>query len=240
MLSKFRNWVLMAPEGESGSGAGVAATTTAPAQTVVAPPAPQQSDAAAQPSHRDWNEMAKNQRALLETVEKLTAALHPRQEPPKTEAKPTVDVATLAAELAEMKTELAFKEALIAAGVVGEHSEDLKLMWVGAGKPKENLADWIKGKASRFQSASTAAIPTPPVAPARAPSNTGAPAAAPGAPGTPDGDPMTWPPEVIDRYSPAELRKAIADFRDKARGGGALANFREMRRQLEDRKKNAR
>ena len=202
-----------------------------------APPAAPPPEPAA-PSHRDWNGMATSIRELVSSNKELLAAvkLAPGPAPGKEQEKSApLPVGTPAND--PRVAEVDIKLALMDAEIKGPQRDALVLMWNGAGRPTENLSEWVTKHRALLGAAPAVVPPVVPPVPPRAPSDTGPPVSVLTADGKPQGHPLSWPIELVTKMKPEEYRTAIKEFEDK--GGSSSVNkyFDERRRAAEERRK---
>lgn len=176
--------------------------------------------------------LRQEQRKTIDLLEKLVDRIAPAPAPKAEPPKPvTADAA--AAMVGERLAELDFREALVDAGITGEKRDVLKLAWIGAGRPRENIGDWLKGMSGKLGGVSAAAVTAPAPAPA-------APAPAPEAPkvpnlGAPGVDRRPHLPADITKI-PGDVARSMSreDLRDVYQGwkrsnGGSSNVFAEKR-----------
>lgn len=181
----------LAPE-DSGGGSG-GAPAPAPADAGITPQAP--GDEPANPSKRELVDMRKELRDVRSALGSFTQMLQqmgrtPPAAPAESQsAAPQVDAprgAQSSSEVAELRAELAFKDAVAERGIAGKQRKALERLWKS--EQPQNLDGWLTETVESFgwgkgeTPAATAAPSTPaPVSePARIPpgtSNTGAPGA---------------------------------------------------------------
>ncbi len=216
----FRFPVCSSDDGQSGGGGGstpatppVADATTPVTTPAVVTPAP--ADAGAQPSHRDWGQMAVTMRKILEKLDQPAPVAPAPAARPAAAATPTT--ADAVSEVAAMRRELELRDAMDAAGVDPKNRATVKRLY--AAEQPQDLNSWLDGAMKDFgwkAGSAAASIPVAPapvstaVNPASAPSNTGPPAGN-GAP-TLDPNPMKWPREVLEAMSPEDRKSAMDKY----------------------------
>mgnify|MGYP001570694529 FL=1 len=231
--------ILLAPDGDPAGGSPPSSTPPA-SPPAAAPPAA--GGEPANPSHKDWNALAANLRAMADGVKAQTEMLGKLTSspaaPPKPEPAPTGNAAADAAlaKVSNMEAHLALREALADAEVKGAQREALTLMWQGAGRPAEGLAEWVAKHRAMLGGNNPASPPlsAPPVVPPIAPSDTGPPVSTHSVDGKPQGHPLTWPMELVGKMKPEEYRAAIREFEDRSGRSSSVKKFFDARQQAQD------
>ena len=203
----------------------IAATTTAPVVTAI--PEAKPGDEPAQPSHRDWNRLAQGMRETNDAVKAALAALQAGSVPQKQKGTETVPNESAAlAEISKMRSELAFRDALDAAGVSDTKQRTvLQKMWK-ADAPAD-VETWMPEAVdlAGFKKAATVPVTTPVTTPVTIPtaaSNTGAPVSSPST--DLPANPLEWPPAVVEKMITEDFRKALEKHRaTSGRGNPFLA-----------------
>ena len=235
--------IMRSPDGDTTGGAPPAAAPPAAAPPA-APPAgspapPAAGNEPAAPSHRDWNAMRADMRAIADELKGARAQAG--KEPPKLEPAPSSGNAAVDAALAGIESRFAeadFRDALADAEIKGPHRDALKLMWQGSGRPTQDIAAWIGRHRAMLGAAGPANVQPVPIAvvPPKAPSDTGQPVSATASDGKPTGHPLQWPVDLISKMTPEAYRAAIRDYESHGAGSTAKTYFAARRAAAEERR----
>lgn len=151
---------------------GPSGTPPAPTPTADANGGAVSANVPAQPSHRDWNEMARNQRELAKTLGEVVSALRgiavppPAQEksaPAKQETAPAAQSgADALAEVQKLRRELDVERALATHGISDPDHRDLITAAVQTKNPTD-VSEFIGRYASKFKVATPAPTQAQPV-----------------------------------------------------------------------------
>lgn len=186
----------------------------------------------AAPSHQDWNAMAKTQRdlfgridGLAKVVEQLATVAKTPSAPPEAQTL-TQRVESLMARLDAQDFASALEKSFVAAKIPEGPIRDLIAQAAKGQKPDE-----LRAFVAQYATVGgpPPAAPTTPGAPPRPAVVVPVPPPAPG-PGSTGGlpeNPLQWPPEIVEKMSVADYRKALAEH-DAKRGGGNP--FKALRR----------
>lgn len=219
------HWFPMSPdEVAGGAAASVAAAVTQPAP-VVEP---------AQPSKSEWVDLHKTLREQTAAMKAIADGMKPK-EAPKPEVKPdaSAELAATNAKIDAMMFENGFVRAMAKAKISEDHPAYELIEKVAKLEKPTDLPAFIAKYQGLIQPTAAPVIPV--VAPI-AKSDTGAAVAKVTDSGTPDGHPYRWPPEVIAKMSPEQLRTAAREFENKSSGSASVLEVFEARR---NRAKNA-
>lgn len=216
------HWFPMSPDEVAGGAAPPAAAVVAP----TAPAAPE----AAQPSKQEWVDVHKTLRELATGLKAVTEAVKPKEQA-KADSKPdtSADLAATNAKIDAMVFENNLIRAMAKAKIADDHPAYELIEKVAKAEKPTDLAAFIARYASLAQPVPVVPAAAP-VVPPIAKSDTGAARATTTDAGTPDGHPFKWPPEVIAKMSPEELRKAARDYENKNSGSANVLEVFEARR----------
>ena len=234
--------IMRSPDGDPAGGApaGGAPPGSAPPAAPPAAAPPAAGNEPANPSHRDWNGLNVTMRAVVdglkvqgEALAKLAGAPAAKPEPATT-GNAAVDTAV--AEVAGLRAYLTLTTALLDAEIKGAQREALTLMWQGAGRPVDGIADWVTKHRAMLGPVSAIASPPAPVIPPIAPSDAGAPVSTHVGDGRPTGHPLSWPLDMVGKMKPGEYRAAIQEFEKGAGGSPAMEFFDKRAAAAEERR----
>lgn len=211
------HWFPMSPDEAGGGAAVVAPVVETPA--VVEP---------AQPSKQEWVDFHKTQRELAASMKAIADGMKPK-EAARPEAKPdaSAELAATNAKIDAMMFENGFVRAMAKAKISEDHPAYELIEKVAKLEKPTDLPAFIAKYQGLIQPTAAPVIPV--VAPI-AKSDTGAAVAKVTDSGTPDGHPYRWPPEVIAKMSPEQLRAAARDYENKNSGSANVLEVFEARR----------
>lgn len=183
------------------------------------------------PTKEEWVESRKEQRQIRELLTKLTGAPAVTNNvavaPPPTPPPAPAPAPDLAAQIEDMRMDLAIARALGAAKIADTDPLAETLTELVKAKKPPDVAAFITQRAAALRPSGGA--PPAPVTPPVAPSNTGPPAGPPAGGGgsqIPE-NPFHWGPEILKGLqSPGEFHEAVAKWERKNGRGNPLADMR--------------